>query len=236
MISRSLLISCLSSVLAYAAPITILEKQLALGKDPKTQKTLMAKGYSFTEGDSKESVTTRWVTVFPYENELIFYTTQNGIEDCFPVTNIITTQPSFDVPVDPSAQNPIMAKQPVKTAEPALGLASMHVTIAPDVQLFKELLILIAKGNVKALTALINKHTLKTVEETIDKALSSQGECFISCDDLNALESLMQTKTPITKPVTLTGQLIFAPLQELLEQVLAEEAEQLEQNKANAQK
>ena len=106
----------------------------------------------------------------------------------------------------------------------------MHVTISPDVQLFKELLILIAKGNIKALTAFINKHTLKTIEETIEKALESQGTCFISCDDQDALDALMQTKKPVTKPIAFTGKLIFVPMQELLEAALEEVAQQEQSN------
>ena len=54
MVSRSLLISCLWSIAAYTAPITILEKQIKLGKDPKTEKTLMAKAYSFQKGPLKK--------------------------------------------------------------------------------------------------------------------------------------------------------------------------------------
>ena len=85
----------------------------------------------------------------------------------------------------------------------------MHVTIAPNVQLFKDLLILLAKGNAKALTNLVNKYTLKTIAETIETALDSQGACLISCDDQEKLESLMQAKDKITKPVVLTGDLLL---------------------------
>ena len=72
-VSRSLLISFLWSVAACAASVNILEKQLELGKDPKTQKTLMIKAYSFAEGNTKETADTRWLAVFPYDNELYFF-------------------------------------------------------------------------------------------------------------------------------------------------------------------
>ena len=232
-VPRFLLMSCFWSLAIFAAPVTITEKQLELGKDPKTQKILMIKAYSFTEGTAKETSDTRWLAVFPYESELVFFATKGGLDDCFPVTNIISTQPSFKVDIDPTEQNPIIDPQQTKADGQKSSMVSMHVTISQDLQLFKDLLIFIAKGNVKALTSLVNKHTLKRVEETVEKALDSQGACFIQCDDPYAFESIMQAKNPITAPVVLTGQLKFVPMQEILEQALAE-VKQQEQSAATA--
>ena len=225
MLSRSLCISCLWSLATYATPITILEKQLEIGKDPKTQKALMIKTYSFVPAGTKETADTRWLSVFPYEvnvngklvKELIFFSTQKGLDDIFPITHIISYQPSFDTDIDPTAQYPIVDPQKPKTSGQTPSLVTMHVTFAQDLQLFKELLILLAKGNVKALTAFVNKYTLPTVDETIEKALDSQGVCYIACDDPETLEALMQAKKPVTNAVQLTGKLSFVPLAALQE-------------------
>ncbi len=231
--SRFFLITCLGTLTNYAAAVTILEKQLELGKDPKTQKFLMAKAYSFVDEASKETTDTRWITVFPYENELLFFSTQKGLNDCFPVTSIISTQPTFDVDIDPTAQEPIQDPKN-KTTKKSPSMVTMHISIAPDVQLFKDLVILIAKGNTKALSSLINKHTLKNIEQAIDSALDCQGTCIITCDDQESLDILMESKKPATKPMSFTGMLVFVPMQELLEAALAEEANKKDNDAAQA--
>jgi len=240
-LSRSLLIPCLWSIAAYAAPIKILEKQVDLGKDPKTQKTLLVKFYSFAQDGAVETANTRWFSVIPQENELVFLSLENDAVDFFPVTRIISTQPSFAVDIDPTAQNPFIDQKEAKAARLKPSMATMHVTISPELQLFKEIIILIAKNNVKALATLVNKRTLSIVEDTIQKALDCKGECFLQCDDPATFESIMTSADPITKPIALKGQVTFIPKEAILkmqEMILEEALQELakEGQKNNLQK
>lgn len=224
--SRSFLISCLLIITANAAPIKILEKQVDLGKDPKTQKTQMLKFFRFTEGTTTETADTRWFAVLPDENELVFLSLQNDSVDFFPVTRIISTQPSFVVEIDPTTQDLFVDPQEAKAAGRKPSMGTMQVTISPELQLFKEIIILIAKNNVKALENLANKRTLSIIEDAIQKALDCKGECLLQCDDPETLESIMQTKSPISKPIVLKGQVNFVPKQAMLkmQEMILEEA------------
>jgi len=77
-ISRSFLISCLWSITVYTSPVKILEKNIDLGKDPKTQKSLTVKAYAFTEGQLSATADTLWVAVFADGKDIVFLYAQNG--------------------------------------------------------------------------------------------------------------------------------------------------------------
>ena len=147
----------------------------------------------------------------------------------FPVTNIISTKQPFQLFVDPTAQEPILDPKSTKI-DTNSSLVTMEVTFDPDLQIFKNLLILIAKGNAQALTSFAQQNTLKKIDMIIEKALDCQGTCYIECDDVETFESLIQAKKIPTGSITLTAKLTFVPMQAILEQALAETS-QNEQNK-----
>lgn len=231
MLSRSLLISCIGLTTAYINATTVLEKQVDLGKDPKTNKTIVVKAYSLVEDNAKETADSRWIAVLPDGKELIFFTTKHNLNDAFVITPIISYQQSFDTYIDPTAENPILDPQQAISANQKNSMATMHVTMSPDVQLFKDLAILLAQGNVKGLTTFVNKYGINRIEETITKALDCQGVCFIAPDDPEKLDSLLQTKQPILEPTTLTGKISFIP-KEVIEELLIQMLQQ-EQDNAN---
>jgi hypothetical protein len=220
---RSCFITCLFSITVYANHITVLKKEVNLN-DPKTQKTLTVAAYAFLEGSSAETSSTRWIGLFPYENELMFFSIEKEYID-FPVTKIISTQQTFKVFIDPTAQEPII--DPQTTNGDHSSLIAMEVTFDTDMQIFRNLLILIAEGNVKTITAFIEKNTHNKIDEIISKVIDCGSSCYIECDDLEKFEALMQAKRLPATPVNLTGKLKFIPLQAIqamLEQALAEEA------------
>ena len=49
-----------------------------------------------------------------------------------PVTNIISTQPSFDVTIDPTAQDPIADQEKTNNNENNSKLITMHVTYCSE--------------------------------------------------------------------------------------------------------
>ena len=93
---RLCIISCAFFGIAHASNrVTALQKEINLGKDPKTSKQLLIKAFAFIKSGDKENQDTRWYSVFPFEGKLAFYCNQSGQSDAFPINNVIqATEPT----------------------------------------------------------------------------------------------------------------------------------------------
>ncbi len=222
-ITRFLFISCLANCILFVSAATVLEKQLELGKDPKTKKTLFAKGYAFVEGTTA-ATDTRWVCVYPSEKEIFFLSLKNGEQETFPISDLIITQQTFDIILDPTTGEQA-TEQAIKSGTPMI---TIHMTLDSRIQIFRDLIILMAKNDTKALSALINKHSLTTINEIIERAVDCQGECLPFFDDIETMEKVLQKGITLNKPLSFTGKVIFLPIAELTQELLhiAQEQEQ----------
>lgn len=222
-IIRSLFINCLTSCTLFVSATTILEKQLELGKDPKTKKILQAKGFAFVEGTTA-TADTRWLGVYPYGKEIFVFSLKNDESEAFPISELIATQQTFDLILDPTTGKQA-SEQDITAGKPMI---TIHMTLDSHVQIFRDLVILIAKNDTKALSALINKHSLSTINEIIERAVDCQGECLPLFDDIETMEKILQQCGTFNKPLSFTGKVIFLPVAELTQELIqmAQEQEQ----------
>lgn len=224
-IIRSFFIICLISITSLTQAISVLVKDINLGEDPATKKILMVKAYAFVEGRA-ETANTRWLGIIAYEKELFMYSIHNNKTRVTPISQVVTTQPSFDILLDPVTGKEWSDEQHKEHSHFPITL---HVTLAPEIQIFKELIILMAQNNTKALTSLVDKHSFAKINEIIDSAIESQAAFLPKCDDNKTLASILQKKQALVKPVTLTGQVTFFTVDEFSKEIiegLDEEAEQ----------
>lgn len=218
MLSRCFFIACFLSATVYASCITVSTSSIALGEDPKTHKNLTATAYSFTDNSAKGDESARLLSVFSYEKELVFFTTKNNLADIFPIAHIVSSKQNFKVYIDPASPNFIL--QELKDSANNQSIVTLEVRIDPQVQVFKELLILIAQGDIKNLESFANKHSLTEINEIIDRALDCQGNCYIECDNKEAFDAILQ-KQYANQEQTLTGKYTFIPLQ-IIQEALKE--------------
>jgi hypothetical protein len=222
-IIRFLLINCLASYTMFISAVTILEKQLNIGRDPKTEKILQARGFAFVEGSSA-TPDTHWICVYPYEKEIYVYSEKNDRRNAFPISALISTKTAFDIIIDPTTKQQAAA-QDIRAGKPMITL---HLTLDPQVQIFKNLVILMAKNDRNGLLTLINEHSLTTINQVIEKAVECQGECAPEPDDIEALAKTLQQDSGLNASVSFTGKVIFFSIAELAQEVmhLLEEQEQ----------
>lgn len=231
MFLRSFILSCacFGAVHVLGSAI-VLQKEINLGKDPKTNKTIVIKAFALVNSGEKENADTRWYSVFPLENELAFFCTQSGQSDAFPITHLLKTEKITTVEFD-------LADKEIKTTvveagKKAKSLFTMQLTVSRDIETFKEFVVLLAKADQKGLQAFVNKHTIEKIEEIANNAIVSRGECFITADDKEKYDDIVAGKIKVTGPTQLKGQYVFLPAREILEALIAEAAALEAQNKS----
>ena len=219
--TSSLVLTSIFAFTAYASPIIILEKQVKVVMDSKIEKPLMVNAFNFEEQNTKTKTEPIWIAVFPYEKNLYFLINVAGENFTFPVTHIVSATSTSEMTIDPTADNTNSDKT---SSQSALITVKLH--LSTQLQTFKEFSILLAKGNKKALSSFIEKHSVDDIKELVAHAMICQGECFISFDDAQTLESLMQAKKPLAQPVTFKGTIDFLPAEVIQE--LINEAKRIE--------
>jgi len=94
-----------------------------------------------------------------------------------------------------------------------------------QVQIFRDIVILIAQNDKKNLAALIEKHSLTTINEIIERAVDCQCICLPFFDDIDTIEKALQQGADFNKPLSYTGKVIFLPVAELTQELLNMEQE-----------
>lgn len=222
---RSCIIACASFGALYAADtVKVLEKEINLGKDPKTNDKLVIKAFTFLKNNEKENQDTRWYAVFPYEKELVFYCTQGGQSDVFSVNAVVTATETSVVEFDLADKE--FRPKTVESGKKATSLFTMKLTLSAEIQIYKEFVILLAKADKKALQSFVNKHSIEAIEEISNNAILSRGELLIAADDKETCEKIREGKIKLSKPMQMTGKYVFLPAREVIEALLAEAKEQ----------
>lgn len=237
---RLCLISCASFCSIQAIDsIRVLEKDINLGNDPKTNNKIVIKAFAFLKNNEKEEET-RWYGVFPYAKELVFYCSISDQSFVLPVNDVVTAKDSTIV--EYNLNDKTFDAKIVKPGTKATSLFTMKLTLTPEPQLFQEFVILLAKADKAALQAFVSKNSVEKVIEAADNAIATwvtifkmsqgeaQGTLLIVADDKDTFDKIKNGTTKLSKPLQLTGKYVFLPADAVVEAMLAEEAQQQEVN------
>lgn len=197
MFSRFLLFSSVVLVATQScSAINILEKVINIRTSPKDDTKDVARGFAFSEGP--ETNETVYFATFPVpkEKRLFFCIChKNGITD-FEVTNIMTTALTL----------------------PITDKISLKLSLSPEVELFKQLIIALTRKDKKALLQLAEKNTIKKIEDCIIIATQCEGIIVPLPSDTDAFNNLVETEAQLKSPVFIDGVMDFAS-PELLEEL-----------------
>ena len=97
----------------------------------------------------------------------------------------------------------------LQTNQKPESLLTMKVTFSEEFQIFRELLILLAKADKNDLQTFSNKHSFKKVVDIIYCAIFTQCQLIAWPDDEQQLQHVLEGKIQITQPTQLTGKFVF---------------------------
>lgn len=213
MILRLFIVSCACFCAVHAADtVKVLQKTITFS-DAKTRQKLSIEAFAFVNGNEKETANTRWYSTFPCENVLAFYWTQQDLADFFAVNHLITNNSSVTIEYDLAANGAIKIVEP---GQKATSLLTMQATISPEVQIFKELVILLGKKDKNGLQAFVAKHSIEKIENITSMAIIALAGVIPVPDDLENFSKILEGKVKITKPTQITGKYIFVPAEIML--------------------
>lgn len=218
------------SIATYTSCVTILEKQVEIGTDSNKQKKLVTKAYCFETDKTDEQW---WFSVFAHEKNLFFLANLNNENVVFPISYIISATPTLETTIDPTVDESKLDQSSTSQQVHSSALITLNAKFSPELQIFKDFSILLAKGNTKALTTFIDKYSLTTIIGIIFKAILCQGECYIQYDNNEILAEILQAKKPLSEPMTFRGEITFIPSELILKEFFTE-VEQLEKETAAA--
>jgi hypothetical protein len=225
---RTVIISCACFCTAQATTQAIvLQKEVLLKTDTK----IKIRAFALVNKGQLPTQDTCWYSVFPIEGQLAFYCEQGGEKVLFPVTHVIQITDPTIIEFDLSDKE--LKSAIVEPGKKVSSLLTMKISFSPEIQIFKELVILLGKADKSNLEAYINNHSAEIIEEILCNAIINQGDFAIIADDKEACENIREGKLKISKPTQLTGKYVFIPAQEVLAALMAaEEAQQNNEHKA----
>jgi hypothetical protein len=200
-------------IATYTSCTTISEKQIEIGIDPNTQKKLVIKAYHFEENKNGNQCD---LAVFAQEKNLLFFANIDNQPFCLPISHIISMASIFETTIDPTADESNIDQQPASKQLSTSALITLKAKISPELQIFKSLSILLAKGNIKTLTTFANTCSFNTLIDIVTTAIISQGLYYIQVDDKDGLTKILEAKKALAAPVTFTGEITFIPAELLL--------------------
>lgn len=93
---------------------------------------------------------------------------------------------------------------------------TVRAALDPEVKVFRELLIAIARDQTGELEELVEKYGLETVENAVKKAIDCQGLCKLKVADEEEFVKILSGPTRSAEKATFQALVVFWPHEELM--------------------